>query len=94
MPDRVCKLTLGSGEPKRHNRPRFKVCAIYSTPLCCYGKLIISDQFNIYLVCRNEKAKQQLNQNKLYGPQREKTCLRRFTNNKGADQPVHTRVLQ
>ena len=28
-----------------------------------------------------------------YGPQREKTCLRGFANNKGADQPVHTRSL-
>ena len=25
----------------------------------------------------------------LYGPQREKTCLRRFANNTGTDQPVH-----
>ena len=28
-----------------------------------------------------------------YGPRREKTCLRRFANNKGADQPAHTRSL-
>ena len=27
------------------------------------------------------------------GPRREKTCLRRFANNKGADQPVHPRIL-
>ena len=25
-----------------------------------------------------------------YGPQREKTCLREFANNTGADQPAHT----
>ena len=25
----------------------------------------------------------------LYGPRREKTCPRRFANNKGADQPAH-----
>ena len=29
----------------------------------------------------------------LYGPRREKTCLRRFANNKGADQPAHPRSL-
>ena len=27
------------------------------------------------------------------GPRREKTCLRRFANNKGADQPAHPRSL-
>ena len=27
------------------------------------------------------------------GPQREKTCLRRFANNTGADQPGHPRSL-
>ena len=27
------------------------------------------------------------------GPPREKTCLRRFANNKGADQPAHPRSL-
>ena len=27
------------------------------------------------------------------GPQSEKTCLRRFTNNTGTDQPVHLRSL-
>ena len=29
----------------------------------------------------------------LYGPQREKTCLRWFGNNKGTDQPAHPRSL-
>ena len=29
----------------------------------------------------------------LFGPRREKTCLRRFANNKGADQPAHPRSL-
>ena len=28
-----------------------------------------------------------------YGPYCEKTCLRRFANNKGADQPEHPRSL-
>ena len=28
-----------------------------------------------------------------FGPQREKTCLRGFANNKGADQPVHPHSL-
>ena len=27
------------------------------------------------------------------GPKHEKTCLRGFVNNKGADQPAHTRSL-
>ena len=29
----------------------------------------------------------------IYGPRREKTCLRGFANNKGADQPAHQRSL-
>ena len=29
----------------------------------------------------------------LNGPRRDKTCLRRFANNKGADQPTHQRSL-
>ena len=29
----------------------------------------------------------------LFGPRREKTCLRGFANNTGADQPAHTRSL-
>ena len=29
----------------------------------------------------------------LFGPQREKTCLREFANNTGADQPAHPRSL-
>ena len=28
-----------------------------------------------------------------FGPRREKTCLRGFANNKGADQPAHPRSL-
>ena len=28
-----------------------------------------------------------------YGPRREKTCLRGFANNTGADQPAHPRSL-
>ena len=28
-----------------------------------------------------------------FGPRREKTCLKRFANNKGADQPAHPRSL-
>ena len=30
---------------------------------------------------------------KIFGPQREKTCLRGFVNNTGADQPAHPRSL-
>ena len=33
------------------------------------------------------------NMNLQYGPRREKTCLRRFANNTGADQPAHPRSL-
>ena len=29
----------------------------------------------------------------LFGPRREKTCLRGFANNTGADQPAHPRSL-
>ena len=29
----------------------------------------------------------------IYGPRREKTCLWWFVNNKGADQPAHSRSL-
>ena len=31
--------------------------------------------------------------NSVYGPRRKKTCLREFANNKGADQPVHSRSM-
>ena len=34
-----------------------------------------------------------LNTSTLYGPQREKTCLQGFLNNKGADQPAHLHSL-
>ena len=29
----------------------------------------------------------------LFGPRREKTCLQRFANNNGADQPAHSRSV-
>ena len=29
----------------------------------------------------------------IYGPRRQKTCLQRFANNTGADQPAHPRSL-
>ena len=29
----------------------------------------------------------------IFGPQREKTCLRGFANNTGSDQPAHARSL-
>ena len=34
-----------------------------------------------------------INRTALYGPQREKTCLQRSPNNKGADQPAQSRSL-
>ena len=34
-----------------------------------------------------------LSQRRKNGPRRKKTCLRRFANNKGADQPAHLRSL-
>ena len=34
-----------------------------------------------------------LGQHGIFGPRREKTCLRGFSNNTGADQPAHTRSL-
>ena len=40
---------------------------------------------------RNKKNNFQIHS--LTGPQCEKTCLRRFVNNKGADQPAHRRSL-
>ena len=30
---------------------------------------------------------------KVFGPPREKACLRGFANNKGAEQPAHQRIL-
>ena len=30
---------------------------------------------------------------KSFGPRHKKTCIRRFANNKGADQPAHQRSL-
>ena len=36
---------------------------------------------------------QEITDEKTYGPQREKTCLRGFANNTGVDQPAHSRSL-
>ena len=38
----------------------------------------------------SQRTSTNLSQNE---PQREKTCLRRFANNTGADQPAHSRSL-
>ena len=40
-----------------------------------------------------EKSSPEVIKQKINGPQHEKTCLRRFVNNKGADQPAHPRSL-
>ena len=32
-------------------------------------------------------------QDRIYGPRREKTCLRGVANNEGADQPAHSHSL-
>ena len=34
-----------------------------------------------------------MNKGIIYGPRRDKTCLRGFANNNGADQPAHPRRL-
>ena len=43
----------------------------------------------LYSVLHEHKFKMFLT----YGPRREKNCLQRCANNKGADQPVHSRRL-
>ena len=48
----------------------------------------------IYAACKELKSFQLMCDIFLqFGPRREKTCLRGFANNKGADQPAHTRSL-
>ena len=39
------------------------------------------------IVCRRSTVRLDIG---TYGPRREKTCLRRFANNKGADQPAQS----
>ena len=43
------------------------------------------NQLTVMCTTRGERS--------LIGPQREKTCLRGFANNTGADQPAHPRSL-
>ena len=53
-----------------------------------------SEQFFLSeMIAKPERTKSQHYEN-IYGPQREKTCLRGFANNKGADQPAHPREQQ
>ena len=42
---------------------------------------------------RNSAPEKSRKSHVLLGPQREKTCLRGFANNKGPDQPAHPRSL-
>ena len=42
------------------------------------------------IVCRRSTVRLDIG---TYGPRREKTCLRRFANNKGADQHAQPRSL-
>ena len=45
-----------------------------------------ADDKKAYNITQHAKSQHDL----LYGPRREKTCLWRFVNNKGADQPAQT----
>ena len=47
-----------------------------------------NSEIRIYHVCEGGIGKQ-YRYKILFGPRREKTCLRRFANNTGADQPAH-----
>ena len=58
-------------------------CSIWSS-LICVNTVCMQHRINLLLKRKNYS---------LYGPHREKTCLRRFANNKGADQPAHPRSL-
>ena len=44
-------------------------------------------------MCFREVVEQMVIDQGLYSPGREKTCLRGFANNKGADQPAHSPSL-
>ena len=39
------------------------------------------------------KYQELANMSYVYWPRRQKTCLRRFANNKGADKPAHPRSM-
>ena len=49
--------------------------------------------FSFILLTVNLFRHSTLTEQGLYGPRREKTCLRGFANNTGADQPAHPRSL-
>ena len=64
-----------------------------------YAKELAQRSMSIVLISRNpDKLKKAaieigLSFHILYGPRCEKTCLRRFANNKDADQPAHPSSL-
>ena len=70
---------------EKHNKIDFKIPFMFSAStstqtLECYISIIKSNTSNSLLWTLN-------------GPQREKTCLRGFASNTGADQPAHPRSL-
>ena len=55
---------------------------------------IVKDSCKSYIVVFTlEKNEMVWSHTRLSGPRREKTCLRGFANNTGADQPAHPRRL-
>ena len=63
-------------------QPKDQVNSIGRTEHKVASKLTI---FNLSRLCTMKRNP--------YGPRREKTCLRGFLNNTGADQPAHPRSL-
>ena len=65
--------------------------------LLCFQKMVVNLKIVsgqcIYYVNYGILLKISLISEHPYGPRREKTCLRGFANNTGADQPAHSRSL-
>ena len=55
--------------------------------------MYILNSLSKYLIGFNRNVEKIFNKFPIIGPRREKTCLRGFANNTGADQPAHPRSL-
>ena len=70
-----CRL-LEKNESKKINQQKLNQSKIKSNPLLRFIKKTVGSFCTEKLLT-------------IFGPRREKTCLRRFANNTGADQPAH-----
>ena len=74
------------------NKRVFQTIGVQICEVLLYLKLVIYKKKSYY-ICLFGTNKISQNFVEIYGPRREKTCLRGFGNITGADQPAHTRSL-